>query len=86
MLGHVNLTTTELYTRLPINLLRQVYSATHPAARLKLPENPGNQGAGCRGRSGSVRRAGRALELGYSVGTANVRHFQLMPGLNVIQL
>lgn len=27
-----------------------------------------------------------ALELGYSVGTANVRHFQLIPGLNVIQL
>jgi predicted nucleic acid-binding protein len=27
-----------------------------------------------------------ALELGYGVGTANVRHFQLMPGLNVIQL
>jgi predicted nucleic acid-binding protein len=27
-----------------------------------------------------------ALELGSSVGTANVRHFQLIPGLNVIQL
>lgn len=27
-----------------------------------------------------------ALELGYAVGTANVRHFQLIPGLNVIQL
>ncbi|MGA2038261.1 MAG: PIN domain-containing protein [Bryobacteraceae bacterium] len=27
-----------------------------------------------------------ALELGYSVGTANVRHFRLIPGLNVIQL
>jgi predicted nucleic acid-binding protein len=27
-----------------------------------------------------------ALELAYSVGTANVRHFQLIPGLNVIQL
>jgi predicted nucleic acid-binding protein len=27
-----------------------------------------------------------ALELGYSVGTANVRHFQLIPELNVIQL
>jgi tRNA(fMet)-specific endonuclease VapC len=27
-----------------------------------------------------------ALELGYSVGTANVRHFQLIPGLSVIQL
>ena len=27
-----------------------------------------------------------ALELGYSVGTANVRHSQLIPGLNVIRL
>jgi len=27
-----------------------------------------------------------ALELTYGVGTANVRHFQLIPGLNVIQL
>jgi predicted nucleic acid-binding protein len=27
-----------------------------------------------------------ALELGYGVGTANVRHYQLVPGLNVIQL
>jgi len=27
-----------------------------------------------------------ALELGYGVGTANLRHFHLIPGLNVIQL
>ena len=27
-----------------------------------------------------------ALELGYGVGTANVRHFQLIPGLKVIPL
>jgi len=27
-----------------------------------------------------------ALELGYGVGTANLRHFKLIPGLNVIQL
>ena len=27
-----------------------------------------------------------ALELGYGVGTANVRHFQLIPGLSVIRL
>jgi predicted nucleic acid-binding protein len=27
-----------------------------------------------------------ALELGYGVGTANVRHFKLIPGLSVIQL
>ena len=40
LLGHVKLTTTELYTRVSINLLRQVYSATHPAAHLKRPETP----------------------------------------------
>ena len=38
MLGHAKRTTTELYTRVSINLLRQVYSATHPAAHLKRPE------------------------------------------------
>jgi tRNA(fMet)-specific endonuclease VapC len=27
-----------------------------------------------------------ALELGYGVGTANVRHLQLIPGLDIIQL
>ncbi len=27
-----------------------------------------------------------ALELGYAVGTGNVRHFQLIPGLKLIQL
>jgi predicted nucleic acid-binding protein len=27
-----------------------------------------------------------ALELGYGVGTANVRHFQLIPGLNVVSI
>ena len=27
-----------------------------------------------------------ALELGYGVGTANIRHFQLIPGLKVIQI
>jgi 5,10-methylenetetrahydrofolate reductase len=35
---HVNLTTTELYTRVSINLLRHVYAATHPAAHLGRPE------------------------------------------------
>jgi integrase/recombinase XerD len=40
MLGHVKLTTTELYTQVSINLLRQVYSATHPAAHLKRPDVP----------------------------------------------
>lgn len=40
MLGHAKLTTTELYTRVSINLLRQVYAATHPAAHLHRNETP----------------------------------------------
>jgi integrase/recombinase XerD len=35
MLGHADLSTTELYTRVAINLLKQVYMTTHPAARLE---------------------------------------------------
>jgi integrase/recombinase XerD len=35
MLGHARLSTTELYTRVSINLLKQVYLATHPGASLK---------------------------------------------------
>jgi integrase/recombinase XerD len=37
MLGHAKLSTTELYTRVSINLLKQVYFATHPGAHLKPP-------------------------------------------------
>jgi integrase/recombinase XerD len=35
LLGHAKLTTTELYTRVSINLLKQVYLATHPGAHGK---------------------------------------------------
>ena len=35
LLGHAKLTTTELYTRVSINLLKQVYAATHPGANLQ---------------------------------------------------
>jgi integrase/recombinase XerD len=35
MLGRAKISSTELYTRVSINLLRQVYLATHPAASLK---------------------------------------------------
>jgi len=38
MLGHAKLTTTELYTRVSINLLKQVYLATHPGANAKRAE------------------------------------------------
>ena len=38
LLGHSKLSTTELYTRVSINLLKQVYSATHPAAKILFDE------------------------------------------------
>ena len=38
LLGHSKLSTTELYTRVSINLLKQVYAATHPAARAMFDE------------------------------------------------
>jgi integrase/recombinase XerD len=38
MLGHVRLDTTQIYTHVSIRMLKQVHTATHPAARLD-PEN-----------------------------------------------
>ncbi len=38
MLGHVKLTTTEIYTHVAIGKLKQVHTATHPAARLGPPK------------------------------------------------
>jgi integrase/recombinase XerD len=37
ILGHVKLTTTEIYTHVAITKLKQVHTATHPAALL-LPQ------------------------------------------------
>ncbi|MBK9967775.1 MAG: tyrosine-type recombinase/integrase [Holophagales bacterium] len=34
MLGHVKLTTTEIYTHVAITKLKEIHTATHPAARL----------------------------------------------------
>jgi len=38
ILGHEKLETTQLYTRLSIERLKQVHEATHPASRPELPE------------------------------------------------
>ena len=35
ILGHARLTTTQLYTRVSIPLLKAVHTATHPAATLR---------------------------------------------------
>jgi len=40
ILGHARLTTTQLYTRVSIRLLKAVHTATHPAAALARPAAP----------------------------------------------
>lgn len=35
MLGHADLSTTELYTRVLIQKLKEIHSATHPGAKLE---------------------------------------------------
>ena len=37
LLGRAKISITELYTRMSINLLKQVYAATHPGAQLHRP-------------------------------------------------
>jgi integrase/recombinase XerD len=42
MLGHVRLDTTQVYTHVSIRMLKQVHTATHPAARrVGRPANTG---------------------------------------------
>jgi integrase/recombinase XerD len=35
MLGHARLDTTQIYTHVSVRMLKQIHSATHPAAQLK---------------------------------------------------
>jgi integrase/recombinase XerD len=37
MLGHVKLTTTEIYSHMSIKKLKEIHTMTHPAARLGAP-------------------------------------------------
>jgi integrase/recombinase XerD len=48
MLGHVKLTTTEIYTQVSIKKLKEIHTMTHPAARLGPPTlaAPASEGAG----------------------------------------
>src|SRR3546814_11269907 len=52
MLGHAELSTTQIYTQVSIRMLKQIHSATHPgrpiAARSKNPDELGR--ASCRDR------------------------------------
>ncbi len=40
MLGHVRLDTTKIYTHVSIRMLKQIHTATHPAARLTSESAP----------------------------------------------
>jgi integrase/recombinase XerC len=40
LLGHVSITTTQVYTRLDFQHLAKTYDAAHPRAHLKKPEKP----------------------------------------------
>jgi integrase/recombinase XerD len=37
MLGHANLSTTQIYTRVSIRKLKEIHAATHPSAKLEPP-------------------------------------------------
>jgi integrase/recombinase XerD len=41
-LGHVDLSTTQIYTQVSVRMLKEVHTRTHPAATLERPERPGN--------------------------------------------
>jgi len=43
LLGHASLDTTQLYTRVSINLLKQVHAATHPGVSLSLRATPASR-------------------------------------------
>jgi len=44
MLGHENLASTQLYTRVSIRKLKEIHTATHPAAKLERRERPAEDG------------------------------------------
>jgi predicted nucleic acid-binding protein len=70
----------ELLTGVPIQ------PVTVPIALLAGQIDGQSQARGVRIPLSDLLIGASALELGYAVGTANVRHFQLIPGLNVVQL
>ncbi len=72
--------TQELITALP------VHSVTAPVALRAGRIDGENQARGIRIPLSDLLIGVTALELGFSVATANVRHFRLVPGLSVVQL
>jgi predicted nucleic acid-binding protein len=70
----------ELLTAVP------VYAVDVPIALRAGQLDGHNQARGVRVPLPDLLIGVTALELGYSVGTANLRHFQQVPGLSVVQL
>jgi tRNA(fMet)-specific endonuclease VapC len=70
----------ELLTAIP------VHPVTVPIALRTGQIDGENQAQGTRVPLPDLLIGVTALELGYSVGTANLRHFQQIPGLSVVQL
>jgi predicted nucleic acid-binding protein len=70
----------ELVTGLPI------HPVTVPVALRAGQIDGENQAKGVRLPLSDLLIGVTALELGYSVATGNLRHFQLIPGLSVVQL
>jgi predicted nucleic acid-binding protein len=70
----------ELLTAVP------VYAVNVPIALRAGQLDGHNQARGVRVPLPDLLIGVTALELGYSVGTANLRHFQQVPGLSVVQL
>jgi tRNA(fMet)-specific endonuclease VapC len=70
----------ELVTALP------VHSITVPVALRAGQIDGENQAKGVRLPLSDLLIGVTALELGYSIATGNPRHFQMIPGLSVVQL
>ena len=70
----------ELLTALPIHPVT-------PSVALRVGQIDGeNQAKGIRLPLSDLLIGVTALELGYSLATGNLRHFQMIPGLSVVQL
>jgi tRNA(fMet)-specific endonuclease VapC len=70
----------ELFTALPIHPI------TAPVALRTGQIDGESQAKGVRLPLSDLLIGVTALELGYSVGTANLRHFQMIPGLKIVSL